>query len=103
MSEAKVQNEIRIFLSKKGFINFRCNVGKVRMSDGRFFDTGLPKGHSDLVAYKDGRAYFFEVKYGKNKARPEQLNFIEQMKKNGCVAGVVYSVEDVEKLLSNCG
>lgn len=94
MSEHALQNEIRIELSKRGFTVFRINVGKVRLSDGRYFDTGLPKGFTDLLAIKDGRAYFLEVKYGKNKASPEQLNFIEQMRKKGCVAGVVYSIDD---------
>lgn len=94
MSEHALQNLIRIELSKRGFTVFRINVGKVKLCDGRYFDTGLPKGFSDLLAIKDGRAYFLEVKYGKNKASPEQLNFIEQMKKKGCNGGIVYSVDD---------
>lgn len=98
MSEHSLQNEIRVELSKLGFVVFRANVGKIRMADGRFFDTGLPKGFSDLFAIKDGRIYFVEVKYGKNKATPEQINFIEQMKKRGCVAGIAYSVDDAVKI-----
>lgn len=99
MNEQDIQNSIRVALSKIGYVVFRMNVGKVKLADGRWFDTGLPKGFSDLVALKDGKVYFLEVKYGKNKASPEQLNFIEQMKKRGCVAGVVYSVEDAIKLV----
>ena len=99
MTEQDLQNKIRLFLSKQGFINFRCNVGKVRLSDGRWFDTGLPRGHSDIVAYKDGKAYFIEVKVGNNKASKEQLNFIDVMCRNGFTAGIVYSLEDLKKLL----
>ena len=100
MSEHKLQNEIRIYLSKLGYTVFRVNVGKVKMKDGRYFDTGLPPGFSDLMGLKDGKIYFIEVKYGKNKPSPAQLNFINQMQKQGFVAGAVWSIEDVKKLLN---
>jgi hypothetical protein len=37
---------------------------------------------------------FYRGKYGKNKPSPAQINFIEQMKKKGCYAGVAYTVND---------
>jgi hypothetical protein len=61
MSEHALQNEIRVKLSSLGYTVFRVNVGKVKMKDGRFFDTGLPVGFSDLLALKEGRACFIEV------------------------------------------
>jgi hypothetical protein len=94
MTEHSLQNLIRIKLSKLGFTVFRANVGKFKLFDGRWFDVGLPKGFSDLFAIKDGKIYFLEIKSGKNKASPEQLNFIKQMKKKGCRAGICYSVND---------
>lgn len=97
MSEHNLQNLIRIELSKLGFTVFRANVGKFKLVDGRWFDVGLPKGFSDLFAIKDGKIYFFEIKFGKNKASKEQLNFIEQMKNKGCVAEIVYNLDDVLK------
>lgn len=99
MSEHKLQNEIRIHLSKLGFTVFRVNVGKVKMPDGRYFDSGVPAGFSDLFAVKDGKAYFIEVKFGKGKPSSKQLNFINQMQKKGCVAGVVWSIDDVNNLI----
>lgn len=99
MTEHDLQNLIRIELSKKGWITFRINVGKVKMHDGRWFDTGLPPGFSDLMALKNGRTIFIEVKAKKGKPSKVQLNFIEQMKKNGFVAGIVYSMEDVYNLI----
>jgi len=98
-NEHELQNEIRLELSKLGFTVFRTNVGKVRLADGRFFDTGLPKGFSDLIAIKEGKVYFVEVKFGKGKLRPDQKNFIEQMQKKGCVAGAVWSVEEAVELV----
>lgn len=93
--EHNIQNAIRLELSKHGFCVFRTNVGKVRTADGRWFDTGLPKGFSDLTAVKDGRVYFLEVKTPTGTVRPEQDKFLAVMRdRYGCVAAVVRSVED---------
>lgn len=101
-SEHDIQNTIRLRLSERGFCVFRANVGKVRISDGRYFDTGLPKGFTDLFAVKNGRIYFLEVKSETGKARPEQEHFIAVMRdKYGCVAGVVRSAEDAIRLCDN--
>jgi hypothetical protein len=98
MSEHSLQNLIRVELSKLGFTVFRANVGKFKLDDGRWFDVGLPKGFSDLFAIKDGQACFIEVKGKNGKASEEQLNFIEQMKRKGCRAGIAYTVEDAIKI-----
>ena len=99
MTEQGIQNSIRLYLTQNGFTSFRVNVGKFKLSDGRWFDTGVPKGFSDIFAVKDGRAYFFEVKTSSGKASKEQLKFIENMKKQGCIAEIVRSVDDVERIL----
>lgn len=97
MNEKDLQNEIRIFLSENGFIPFRANVGRFKSNDGRWVDIGLPKGFSDLFAVKNGKVYFFEVKVKPNKPSKHQLNFLETMKANGCVAEVVYSLKDLQR------
>ena len=99
MTEQEFQNEIRLYLSKLGFTVFRINVGDFYTRDGRYIKSTVPRGFSDLFAVKDGKAYFFEVKYGKNKPSPEQINFIEQMKIKGCVAGIVYNFDEIDKLI----
>lgn len=98
MTEHDLQNSIRLKLSKEGYTTFRANVGKVKMQDGRWFDTGLPKGFSDLFAVKDGRVYFIECKIHPRKPTPEQIRFIERMQEQGCRAGVAYSVEEAIKI-----
>ena len=101
MTEHDLQNTIRMELSERGWCVFRANVGKVRMDDGRWFDTGLPAGFSDLFAVKDGRVVFLEVKTETGSVRKDQVQFIKTMREiYGCVAGVVRSVEDAVKL---CG
>ena len=93
-------NSIRLELSRLGYTVFRTNVGKVKLKDGRWFDTGLPNGFSDLMAFKESKAYFVEVKVKPNTPSDEQINFIEQMKNRGFTAGVVYSVSEAVQLCS---
>lgn len=102
MTESDIQNAIRLRLSEMGFAVFRTNVGKVRMPDGRWFNTGLPKGHPDLYAVRKGKIYYIEVKTPTGKVSAEQEHFIATMRdRYGCVAGVVRSVEDAERLVSD--
>ena len=98
--EIDIQNKIRLALSDHAII-FRANVGKVRMKDGRFFDTGLPRGYSDLsgVRKSDGKAIFIEVKNDKGKTSKYQDNFIKQMIKAGAIAGVARSPREALKLI----
>lgn len=101
MSEHDIQNTIRLELAKRGIPCFRVNVGKIRMKDGRWFDTGVPKGFSDLFGFlPDGQIFFIEVKNDKGRVREEQARFMELMREKGAVAGVCRSFEDVERLIA---
>ena len=100
-TESLIQNQVRVGLSKAGHTVFRANVGKVRMADGRYFDTGLPKGFPDLFGFRpDGRIFFIEVKNETGRVRPEQEKFIEQMRKRGALAGVARSVADAMEIVN---
>ena len=95
MNEHSIQNAIRLRLSELGYCVFRANVGRFQTKDGRWFDTGLPRGFSDLFAVKDGRVYFLEVKTETGKPSEEQLKFLAVMRdRYGCVAEIVRSVDD---------
>jgi hypothetical protein len=61
-----LSNAIRLALSQDGHFICRANVGKFKMADGRWFDTGLPKGFSDLFGNRagDAVAFYIEVKAG---------------------------------------
>lgn len=108
-NEQSVQNEIRLYLSECGIINFRTNVGSVKLADGRYFDTGLPKGHSDVYGVMPGgRAIFIECKKTDWKpAKPgtklfeheeRQRKFLEAMSKQGAIAGFATCIDDIKKL-----
>lgn len=95
MNEHSIQNAIRLRLSELGYCVFRANVGRFQTKDGRWFDTGLPRGFSDLFAVKDGRIYFLEVKTETGRPSKEQLKFLAVMRdRYGCVAEIVRSVDD---------
>lgn len=102
MREADIQNSIRLALNPYAVI-FRANVGKVRMADGRFFDTGLPKGHPDLYGFRktDGKLIYIEVKNGKGKLRDVQKHFLDRVKKYPVIAGVCRSPEEAIDLVIN--
>lgn len=101
MNEHSIQNAIRLKLSELGYAVFRINSGKVKMADGRWFDTGVPKGFSDLIACKGGRVYFLEVKNETGKASADQLSFLAVMRdRYGCVAEIVRSVDDAVRVVT---
>lgn len=101
MTEHEIQNAIRLKLSEMGYCVFRINVGKFKLADGRWFETGSPKGYSDLTAIKDGKVYFLEVKTETGKPTKDQINFLAVMRdRYGCVTGIVRSVDDAVRLVS---
>lgn len=100
-SEHQTQSEIMLAVSQAGNKIFRSNVGKVQTIDGRWFDTGLPKGHADLYGFRpDGQVFYIEVKSETGRVRPDQINFLETMRKNGALAGIARSVEDAMKIIN---
>ena len=100
MTEHDIQNLIRAETADIAVI-FRANVGSGITYDGRHFDTGLPKGFSDLFGFRksDGRAVFIEVKSPTGRLRPEQENFIRKMQVYGALAGVARNVEDARRII----
>ena len=100
MTEHDIQNLIRAETADIAVI-FRANVGSGITYDGRYFDTGLPKGFSDLFGFRksDGKAIFIEVKSAVGRPSKEQKNFIEKMNEYGALAGIARSVGDARKII----
>lgn len=98
--EHKIMNAIRAGIASE-CVTFRANVGKVKTPDGRYFDTGLPVGFSDIfgVRKSDGKAVFIEAKTKSGRVSEQQKDFINAMQENNAIAGVCRSVDDAKKLL----
>lgn len=101
MTESGLMREIMLALSADGHAVFRANVGLFFTKDGRPVRSGLPVGFSDLFGFRasDARAFFLEVKTPRGHATPEQLAFLDAMRRRGALAGVVRSVDDARQLL----
>jgi hypothetical protein len=95
--ETRLQNEIRIALSKHG-ICIRQNSGNFLTADGRRVKCGVP-GISDLLFIGDGYVAFIEVKTDKGRATKQQMNFIRAVRKLNHRAGIARSVGEALKII----
>ena len=112
MSEAAIQQQIRLALSRAGVVAFRNNVGQYTdPKTGRPIRYGLGVGSSDLVGWTPtlvtpdmvGRtlAVFTacEVKAPNGRPTEHQLNFIAQVLRAGGFAGIARSPQDALQLI----
>lgn len=101
--EHQIQNEIRVAVSQHGCTVFRTNVGKVRMENGGWFDTGLPKGFPDLMGFRhsDGKIFFIEVKNKTGRLCEDQKVFAKFLKQYPVLYGVARSAEDAIKIVED--
>lgn len=98
-SEANVQNDIMLALSQAGCLVWRNNTGVLKDKTGRPIKFGLCKGSADLIGVaRDGRFLAVEVKAEGGRVRPEQVLFIEAVRRAGGRAGVARSVDDALKI-----
>ena len=58
-------------------------------------------GVSDLIGTCRGRAVALEVKVGKNKATPIQMEFLNRWEKAGGIGAVVFSLEDAMNVITS--
>lgn len=100
MTEHDIQNDIRAAAAPYAVL-FRANVWKGQTADGKWFDSGLPVGFSDLFGFRrsDGRAVFIEVKKPSGRPTDNQKKFIEAMKKHGALSGIAHSTEEAIKII----
>lgn len=100
MSEMDLLNAVRLAASEKGCLIFRINVGQGLTKDGRFFNTGVPKGHPDLYGIRpDGRTFYIETKMHPRKPTREQCQFLLRVIEQNACAGVAYTVEEAMNII----
>lgn len=107
MNESQLLNEI--IRAAWPFLHLeRVNVGRVKTQDGRWFSTGVPKGHPDLhgdipaqfTVHGHAVPVYIEAKVKPNKPTLEQIDYINRKRHDGCIAGVCYSVKDFWDLVA---
>ncbi len=114
--ETKLMRLIMLALTKADCICWRnetagAYVGRVIHKDQRIVTLanaqlmtfGLCVGSADIIGIHKatGRFLAVEVKTEKGKPTQEQLNFLEQVKNAGGIAGVARSVEDALRLIGS--
>jgi hypothetical protein len=100
--EKQIENEILNWLSSQGIFAWKNqSVGiynPVRKSFMRRTNPHHIKGVSDILGIlKDGRLLAIEVKAKYGKPSPEQILFIEKIKKNGGIAFIARSIQEVSE------
>jgi hypothetical protein len=101
MKEMDILRLIMVALSEKGCVVWRNNVGVLKNAAGIPIKFGLCVGSSDVIGISpDGRFLAVEVKTDKGKPSPDQIRFIEAIKRKGGIAGIARSASDAVALLS---
>lgn len=115
MSEQRIQQEIRLAISKGDTRVFRNNTGTLRDANGRPVQFGLCKGSADLIGWRTvtitpemvGQqvAVFtsIEVKTPTGRVQPEQKQWLEAVQAAGGIAGIARSVEDALRIVTEQG
>ena len=99
-SEHALSNQIRIWCGEHNWLAFHINVGKIRLSDGSYFHTGVPVGWPDLTLITDrGQVIFIETKIKPRKPTEEQIQMLNNLKLRGFIAEVVYNFDDFLAIL----
>ena len=60
---------------------------------------GMVKGTTDLVFYYAGRLYAFDIKVGKDRLKPEQVEFISAIKSQGGYGCEIRSLEQFKDII----
>jgi hypothetical protein len=100
MKETDIMRACMLALSEAGCTIWRNNCGVLKNPAGIPIRFGLCVGSSDLIGIApDGRFLAVEIKTCKGRATPDQVKFIEAVRKRGGIAGIARSPEDALELL----
>lgn len=95
--ELVLQRQIWQWLTRKGAFVW---IDYQPLSKNRSWQHLSSVGVSDILGIYKGVPLAIEVKWGRNKATEKQIAFQEEFRKNGGIAFVANSIEEVEKKLS---
>ncbi len=105
--EGHIEEDVLRYLNEEaGYYAFKVpSTGIFDRSSGAYRKPSpwAVNGVSDIIACKDGRVYFVEVKTASGYQSQDQRNFETQVTKQGCTYVVVRSVEQMRKLVAEWG
>ena len=97
MSEKALQNSIIRWIAKKQSAGVPIHHLKIH-------GNGMQRsGEPDLIICYDGRFFAVELKHGSNKPTDLQKHRLKQWEKAGAVSAVVYSLDQLRKILTENG
>ena len=93
--ESRLKNEIRIYCGEHNWLCFHINVATIKLPNGSYLKTGVPKGWPDLTILTDtGVSIYCETKIHPRKPTEDQIKMIKNLKARGFRAFVAYSLEE---------
>jgi len=99
--ESAILSSICEYLTYRKCFFFRCNNQPIYDPARKTF-RALPKytmkGISDIIALKDGHAYFIEVKAARGRVSPEQHEFGKNIQAAGGTYIIARAIEDVRAI-----
>jgi len=103
MLEKEIEKQILDYLTLKGFYAwknptiglFDTKRGKFRKPNNKYLISGV----SDIIAIKQGKVYFIEVKTDKGRQTPNQKLFESNIDVNGGVYILARSIEDLKDIV----
>lgn len=101
--ESDIQKQILDYLRYNRVFCWKYNNAGIKKPNGSYIPTGL-RGVSDILGIlpnSGGQFLAIEVKNEKGYPSQYQLEFLDNVKKNGGVGFIAKSVEDVEELLKD--
>jgi RecB family endonuclease NucS len=97
-TEQQIQKAIIDYLKLKKYVVFKHrNVGIFKKETQQYIPLAFgEKGITDIIACDTrGRFWGIEVKRKGGRVSPEQTDFIARIRKNGGIAFIAYSIDDV--------
>lgn len=100
MTEAEIQSEILIEVSKRGHRLWRSNAGTVKNEAGHYIKL-FPRGFPDLVGYRkhDGKFIVIEVKKPNGRLSKYQKKFAKFAQSQPIIYGVARSAKEAVEII----
>lgn len=99
MKETDLVRQCLDYLSMRGVLAWRNNTGAIRDRTGRPVKFGTPGSPDILGVLPGGRTIGIECKVGRNKPTELQAGFLAELTRMGAVAGVVRTLDDLDRLI----